>query len=86
MPLKFLMSSFEYICRHAVCRHDACERSIKVLNPNACADEPHALERLEAVLKPIMWRNDKSSVGDELKLPSRTLEVLFLKKLSVTCL
>ncbi|EIE20408.1 hypothetical protein COCSUDRAFT_67348 [Coccomyxa subellipsoidea C-169] len=37
-------------------------------------DEPHALERLEAVLKPIMWRNDKSSVGDELKLPPRTLE------------
>lgn len=38
-------------------------------------DEPYALERLEAVLKPIMWRNDKASVGDELVLPGRTLEV-----------
>ncbi|BDA50767.1 probable E3 ubiquitin-protein ligase SHPRH [Coccomyxa sp. Obi] len=37
-------------------------------------DEPYALERLEAVLKPIMWRNDKASVGDELVLPGRTLE------------
>lgn len=33
------------------------------------------LERLEAVLQPIMWRNDKISVGDELKLPPRTLDV-----------
>ena len=38
-------------------------------------DEPYALERLEAVLKPIMWRNDKASVGDELVLKGRTLEV-----------
>jgi hypothetical protein len=42
----------------------------------AVADDPHALERLEAVLKPIMWRNDKASVGDELDLKPRTLEVL----------
>ena len=27
------------------------------------------------MLKPIMWRNDKISVGDELKLPPRTLDV-----------
>ena len=40
-----------------------------------CADEPWVLERLEAVLQPIMWRNDKISVGDELKLPPRTLDV-----------
>lgn len=33
------------------------------------------LERLEAVLQPIMWRNDKVSVGNELKLPPRSLEV-----------
>ena len=33
------------------------------------------LERMEAVLQPIMWRNDKISVGDELKLPPRTLDV-----------
>ena len=43
------------------------------------ADEPWALERLEAVLKPIMWRNDKISVGDELKLPPRTLDVSLLR-------
>jgi hypothetical protein len=35
----------------------------------------YALERLEAVLKPIMWRNDKESVSDELILPDRSLEV-----------
>ena len=40
-----------------------------------CADEPWALGRLYAVLKPIMWRNDKASVGDELQLPPRTLQV-----------
>ena len=40
-----------------------------------CADELWVLERLEAVLQPIMWRNDKISVGDELKLPPRTLDV-----------
>lgn len=45
---------------------------------DCCADEPWALERLEAVLKPIMWRNDKISVGDELKLPPRTLDVSLL--------
>ena len=39
------------------------------------ADDPWVLERLEAVLQPIMWRNDKISVGDELKLPARSLEV-----------
>lgn len=39
------------------------------------ADEPQSLQTLEAVLKPIMWRNDKASVGDELMLPPRTLEV-----------
>ena len=38
-------------------------------------DEPRALARLEAVLKPIMWRNSKASVGSELLLPPRTLEV-----------
>ncbi len=27
------------------------------------------------MLQPIMWRNDKISVGDELKLPPRTLDV-----------
>ena len=30
------------------------------------------------MLKPIMWRNDKISVGDELKLPPRTLDVSML--------
>ena len=39
------------------------------------ADEPCVLERLEAVLQPIMWRNDKVSVGNELKLPPRSLDV-----------
>ena len=39
------------------------------------ADDPGALARLEAVLKPIMWRNSKASVGNELLLPERTLEV-----------
>ena len=31
------------------------------------------------MLKPIMWRNDKISVGDELKLPPRTLDVSVLR-------
>lgn len=39
------------------------------------ADDVSALERLEAVLKPIMWRNDKASVREELTLPDRMVEV-----------
>ena len=45
---------------------DVCQ--LRVARSCGCADEPWVLERLEAVLQPIMWRNDKISVGDELKL------------------
>ena len=58
--------------------HDALKEKLKWAYC-CCADEPWALERLEAVLKPIMWRNDKISVGDELKLPPRTLDVSMLR-------
>ncbi len=48
---------------------------IQQLVDGPCADEESALERLEAVLKPIMWRNDKASVRDELTLPDRLVDV-----------
>ena len=59
-----------------ICRSQ--ERSCALGVPPAFAGEPCVLERLEAVLQPIMWRNDKISVGDELKLPPRTLDVSLL--------
>ena len=59
--------------RIALCSHCTCQA---VEPPEcACADMPWALKRMEAVLQPIMWRNDKISVGDELKLPPRMLDV-----------
>ena len=57
----------------ALCRLCTCQGAEIVRC--GCADEPWVLERLNAVLQPIMWRNDKISVGDELKLPPRTLDV-----------
>ena len=39
------------------------------------AEDVESWSALEAILKPIMWRNDKLSIGDELPLPGRTIEV-----------
>lgn len=62
------MTRFTALCSHCTCQ-------AVTLSAWGSADEAWVLERMEAVLQPIMWRNDKISVGDELKLPPRTLDV-----------